>query len=182
MDQRVQDELRTSIENFKLPRYRELPDVGLYLEQVVRYVNRYMYLCNGNEITASMVSNYVKQKIIPGPKKKIYGAETVGYLIFVAFMKSILSLDEIKTMEVVRERSYDISVSYDYFCGEMENLLQVAYGLKETPDKIGGKETVEKELLRAAVMAIAQKIYLSDYLRIVSELSQKPEEEKEAEE
>ena len=27
------------IENFRLPRYNEIPNVGLYLEQVIKYIN-----------------------------------------------------------------------------------------------------------------------------------------------
>ena len=70
MKESIKEKLAEPIRNFRLPRYRELPDVGLYLEQVVRYVNRYMIL-DGNELTASMVSNYVKQKLIPGPVKNL---------------------------------------------------------------------------------------------------------------
>ena len=31
-----------AIEGFRLPRYAQIPDVGLYLEQVVRYVNTHL--------------------------------------------------------------------------------------------------------------------------------------------
>ena len=55
MKESIKEKLAEPIQSFRLPRYRELPDVGLYLEQVVRYVNRYMIL-NGNELTPSMVS------------------------------------------------------------------------------------------------------------------------------
>ena len=68
---------------FHLPRYRELPDVGLYLEQVVRLVNQ-LTAGRPGPLTASMVSNYVKQKLLPGPIRKIYGRESLAYLVFLA--------------------------------------------------------------------------------------------------
>ena len=53
-----------AIEGFRLPRYAQIPDVGLYLEQVVRYVNTHLAPLGEPELTSSMVSNYVKQGLI----------------------------------------------------------------------------------------------------------------------
>ena len=39
MNQKTRDEIALSIKDFSLPRYCELPNVGLYLEQVVKYVS-----------------------------------------------------------------------------------------------------------------------------------------------
>ena len=41
MDAPIEVELQKSLENFHIPRYHELPDFGLRLEQVTRYVSRY---------------------------------------------------------------------------------------------------------------------------------------------
>ena len=49
---------------FALPRYAELPTVGLYLDQSVQFVNGCFRTFQGVELTASMVSNYVKKGII----------------------------------------------------------------------------------------------------------------------
>ena len=59
-----------NIEGFRLPRYEQIPNVGLYLEQVVRYVNAHLAPLGESELTSSMVSNYVKQGLIPSPIKK----------------------------------------------------------------------------------------------------------------
>lgn len=70
MDENKRSHLAESVRSFHIPRLGEIPDVGLYLEQVTRYVNRSIAGCGLSPITSSMVSNYVKQKIIPGPEKK----------------------------------------------------------------------------------------------------------------
>lgn len=62
------------IEGFRLPRYAQIPDIGLYLEQVVRYVNSHLAPLGEPELTGSMVSNYVKQGLLPAPQKKLYMA------------------------------------------------------------------------------------------------------------
>ena len=53
--------MSVTINEFRMPRYQELPDMGLYLDQVVRYVNNSLEALGCQEITASMVSNYVKK-------------------------------------------------------------------------------------------------------------------------
>lgn len=166
MKESIKEKLAEPIRNFHLPRYRELPDVGLYLEQVVRYVNRYMIL-DGNELTPSMVSNYVKQKLIPGPVKKSYGAESIAYLLFLAYTKMVVPLGDIHFMIDIQKNSYGIAVAYDYFCDEFENLLQFVYGVREQPAKVGKDNTEEKELMRSALLSVAHKIFLEQYIRIL---------------
>ena len=55
---------------FALPRYNDLPSVGLYLDQTVQFVNGYFRSFCGVELTPSMVSNYVKKRgrITPSAK------------------------------------------------------------------------------------------------------------------
>lgn len=61
--------MREDISGFRLPRYEQIPDVGLYLEQTVRYVNSFLAPLGEVELTASMASNYVKHKLLPAPGK-----------------------------------------------------------------------------------------------------------------
>lgn len=166
MKESIKEKMSEPIRNFRLPRYRELPDVGLYLDQVVRYVNRYMIL-DGNELTASMVSNYVKQKLIPGPVKKSYGSDSIAYLLFLSYTKMVVPLGNIHFMIDIQKSTYGIAVAYDYFCEEFENLLQYVYGIRENPAHVGNDNTEEKELMRSALLSVAHKIFLEQYIRIL---------------
>ena len=166
MKESIKEKLAEPIQSFRLPRYRELPDVGLYLEQVARYVNRYMIL-NGNELTPSMVSNYVKQKLIPGPVKKSYGADAIAYLLFLSYTKMVVPLGDIHFMIDIQKDSYGLAVAYDYFCEEFENLLQYVYGIRANPVRVGSDDTEEKELMRSALLSVAHKIFLEQYIRIL---------------
>ena len=165
MNEENRRKLAEYVEDFHLPRYRELPDIGLHLEQVTRYVARYV----PGPLTGSMVSNYVKQKLIPGPVKKSYSQESLAYLIILSYIKTAMSLEDIRLMKKVQEDSYTISVTYDYFCDEMENLLQYVCGLRETPARVGSTDSQEKELLRTALLSITYKIYLDQYLALLRE-------------
>ena len=72
MEKEVQNRITADIAAFRLPRYAQIPEVGLYLEQVVRYINARLAPLGEPELTGSMVSNYVKQKLVPAPQKKLY--------------------------------------------------------------------------------------------------------------
>lgn len=69
MEKEMQNRITADIAAFRLPRYAQIPEVGLYLEQVVRYINARLAPLGEPELTGSMVSNYVKQKLVPAPLK-----------------------------------------------------------------------------------------------------------------
>ena len=92
-----------NIEEFRLPRYAQIPDVGLYLEQVVRYVNSHLAILGEPALTSSMVSNYVKQRLIPAPQKKLYTAQHLARLLFIAVVKPVVPLDGLRMMFGIQE-------------------------------------------------------------------------------
>ena len=80
MNSEMKRRMAASIRGLHLPRYAEIPNVGLYLEQVTKYINGYVAPLGCLELTTSMVSNYVKKGIIPKPIKKQYYAEHIWCL------------------------------------------------------------------------------------------------------
>lgn len=169
MEEAKRGQLADSVRTFHIPRLSEIPSVGLYLEQVVRYVNQSITGCGLSPITASMVSNYVKQKIIPGPEKKVYGAESIAYLIFVSCVKSVVAMDDIRALIGVQRETYDLPRAYHYFCEEFENLIRYVFGASDRLESVGGDETDEKALLRSALLSVTHKLYLDAYLRLLRE-------------
>ena len=78
MNQEIHRRVASCAAGFALPRYAELPQVGLYLDQAVQYVNGCFRAFPGVELTPSMVSNYVKKGIISHPVKKKYTREQLA--------------------------------------------------------------------------------------------------------
>ena len=152
------------IEKFRMPRYREIPDVGLYLDQTVKYVNRYLAPLGCMEITSSMVSNYVKKGYITNPVKKQYDAEQIAYLFFISVAKSVLSMDNIARLFDMQRKMYTSEVAYDFFCEEIENMLQYTFGLKAQLDEVGtpADKSETKIMLRSTIIAVTHIIYLSN--------------------
>lgn len=164
---------KEDIKKFRLPRYKEIPDVGLFLEQTVRLINHYLEPLGGVEITPSMVSNYVKNKLIAPPTKKQYHRDQVGYLIFMSVAKTVMSLEDIRNLFSLQQEHFTPEVAYDYFCDEFENILQFVFGNKDTLKEIGTHNTDERIFLRTVIITIAHKIYLDKYLQEMKKAQKK---------
>ena len=76
---------------FALPRYADLPQMGLYLDQTVQYVNSYFRTFCGVELTSSMVSNYVKKGILSHPVRKKYARDQIASLMYIAVSNGALN-------------------------------------------------------------------------------------------
>lgn len=150
-----------------MPRYDQLPDMGLYLEQTVMLINGILAPLQEDALTASMVSNYVKKGLIARPQGKRYNREQIAYLIFIALAKNVLCLEDLKRFIRVQQRSYTAQRAYDYLCEELENLLAYVFGLKDTVENVGVDSTVEKMMLRNTIIAAAHKIYLDQYFALL---------------
>lgn len=163
MDATTEEEILSSIREFSLPRYDEIPNVGLYLEQTSKYISEYLTCLGGSPLTGSMISNYVKKGLVANPVKKQYDREQIAYLFFIAVAKSVLSMEDIRLLFSLQKQTYTPKKAYDYFCVELENILKYIFGLKETLDTVGNHNTETKNLLRTAIIAIGHKVYLDKH-------------------
>lgn len=87
------------MESCRLPRWEDLPDFGLYMDQLLALVNRYLGDAPGKgdkPPTAAMVNNYVKMKVMPAPVKKKYSRTHIAHLIMICAMKSIIPISYIQ--------------------------------------------------------------------------------------
>lgn len=165
MNNEIENKIRSEIKDFHLPRYHEIPDVGLLLEQTVRLVNGYLETLGDLKLTPSMISNYVKQQIIGRPEKKQYSREQISYLVFIAIVKTVLSLEDIKKVFELQKENYSVERAYNYFCDEFENVLQYIFENKTTLNEVSTSEAPLKELLRNMIITTAYRIHLEKYLR-----------------
>lgn len=87
------------LEQYRMPTWNDLPDIDLYMDQVITYLERQLSVFTKSEdeklITPAMINNYVKNEIIPRPIQKKYTREHLAHLISILNLKNILSLMEI---------------------------------------------------------------------------------------
>lgn len=88
------DEILKRLEGCRLPEWDELPDFGLYMDQLVTYVARTFPGISGRlDLTSSMINNYVKASLIDKPTGKKYSREALAQLLMISLMKVSTPLD-----------------------------------------------------------------------------------------
>lgn len=163
MRNKMTDDISCSLRGFRLPRYHEIPDVGLYLEQTTKYINQCIQPLGFENVTSTMIRNYVKHGLITNPVKKQYTADQIAHLIALALLKQVTPLEHINDLFQLLAQGgvYSVPVAYDYFCEELENILYFRFGLKDAIDEVGVTSSLEKEMLRSAVTAVSHIVYLN---------------------
>lgn len=169
MKQETKRKIMQPIQDFRLPRYSEIPNVGLYLEQTSKYISEYLAPLGDYALTASMISNYVKRDLVANPVKKQYGRDQIAYLFFIAVAKSVLSLDALMNFIQLQKHSYPLETAYDYFCRQLEGMLKYAFEITEFIDLDDADSSDEKRLLYSCIAAVTQKIYLEKCLAAIAE-------------
>ena len=145
---------------FALPRYNDLPSVGLYLDQTVQFVNGYFRSFCGVELTPSMVSNYVKKGVVDHPIRKKYTRDQIASLMYIAVSKTVLSIENIDTLFKMQKAYCSAGAAYDTFCEELERCLPFVFGCTRALPDPDPDAADEKLLLRSTILAAANKIYL----------------------
>lgn len=89
----------SEMKTYTTPSWDALPDLDLYMDQVITYLERQMRLFAQDSeerlITPSMINNYVKNEIIPRPNRKKYSKEHLAYLLAISLLKQVLPIPDI---------------------------------------------------------------------------------------
>ena len=115
---------------FQLPAYQEIPNVGLYLEQTLKYINDTFSAFRSVELTKSMISNYVKLGYLRRPVKKQYDREQIAALLFIAVSKQVLSMDNIGKLFRMQVELGSMEESYTAFKADFDYLLDSIWNQK----------------------------------------------------
>lgn len=143
-------EMSAILRKYQLPRWEEFPDLVLYMDQLTVLLNRYLAIGDGGEektVTASMINNYVKMKIMPPPVKKKYGRAHLAYLVVICSLKDALGISAIEKMfppdldeTMLRERynSFVINQQKAYHF-VADNIDSVALPLLEEQERVSDR-------------------------------------------
>lgn len=162
---------------FHIPRWHELPDMELYMDQVISQLEKYLTTVQGvgceHFVTPSMINNYVKQQLLPAPVKKRYSRVHMAHLVVICLLKQVLSIPEVKTLlqACLSNRSEgEIPAAYDTFCTAQEHSLRDVAKMAEhetAADENAARLALEAAVLACAGKALAQKLIATEPLQLV---------------
>lgn len=82
------EEIIRSLEGLRLPEWEQLPDFGLYMDQLVTFVGRsFPGISRRLDLTPSMINNYVKAGLIEKPSGKKYSRNALAQLLMICLLK-----------------------------------------------------------------------------------------------
>lgn len=157
--------MNTEIKDFHLPRWNELPNIDLYIDQLVTLLEYYLsgYIKNDNEkeekiITKTMINNYVKQNVIKPPVNKKYNKEHVASLFVIFILKQVYSIHDIKKLISLAVETSPIEQAYNRFCSELEKAIRIVFAEKNYVKT--SRLSEEQYILRNVVQSFANKLYV----------------------
>lgn len=147
---------------YRCPRYEDFPNISLYKDQVVSFLTEAVspfYEHEQAPVTAAMINNYVKLKVISPPERKKYTREQVICLYVTFLLKQVLRMEEIRTL-LEREFSPDrLIASYSCFTQLLEGTI--ARLIQGEPLPV----SVQPSLLEAAIRSFLYRRYAVTLLR-----------------
>lgn len=166
---------RKIYESLHIPRYKELPDIELYSDQVISYLNKQLAsVLQSNEcaLTTAMINNYVKQGLIIPTNKKKYSKDHLAYLLLVCIFKQVYTIGEILEMIKIQEKNFSVQVAYDYFCTELENAIKGTFNNQIDVLDTTSTNKEERLLVRSTVLAYAHILYVRKYIEMCPKFSE----------
>lgn len=132
--------------------WENLPDIPLYMDQVVSYLSRQLISFEeGEGLTSAMINNYIKDGLLARANGKKYDQEHLAYLTAISAMKQVLSVREMRALVTMGQEGRDSKKLYDFFCRTLDEAL------RETAERLD-ENTTDHDLPKL-VLALAMRSY-----------------------
>ncbi len=86
--------------DFILP--EDIPELDLYMEQLTTYMDQHLSNNSRDEnertLTKTMINNYTKNGLLPPPEKKKYSPKQLILLIYIYYLKNVVSITDIRRL------------------------------------------------------------------------------------
>lgn len=178
-----------SFSSFRMPRWQDLPEIDLYMDQVISVTDKYLSVLSPSEdpmLTPSMINNYVKNGILPPPVKKKYSREHLAKLIVICILKPVL---EISVIADVMERSEklfgtekmldDFSAMFEARLGTLAHDISAAFKHESKTEELLCATVIENAVSSGTEKIIANFAYSACRKETPEEAAQEKQEKQE---
>lgn len=139
--------------------WEDIPDIDLYMDQVLSYMTRqHVGLELDENLTSAMVNNYMKKDLLPRAKGKKYDRQHIAYLTAICLLKQVLSVSdagELLKLHIKEREEEQVRRFYEKY---METMDQEFCGISAAIDEEADREQLADLALRLAVSSYGQKL------------------------
>lgn len=115
-----------AIQRFAPVPWDRIPDLGLYMDQVVTFIGQTCQPLYGEDvrsfISPAMINNYVKARLIPRPVGKKYGREQMALILMIVVLKQVCTMEDIRLLLTLRD-GQSVESLYTAFCRRFSQVL-----------------------------------------------------------
>ena len=153
-----------------------LPDIDLYMDQVVAYLARQTAGGNEPSMTSAMINNYVKDGLMPRACGKRYHREHLVYLTAIGLLKNVLTVKDMKLLLEQEIREGEEPAFYEQFLSQLDGAYcTVNERIPDTLEESGLAEAA----LSLALASCAAKAACEQLLAVMRERNPEEDQKKE---
>ena len=139
--------LRKLVENLQATNYigpNDIPNIDLYMDQVTKFLDEHLEQSKRYDsdklLTKTMINNYTKNNLLPSPVKKKYSKDHMYLLVFIYYLKSFLSINDVQHI---------VGPMKDMFFGDdakmdLEEVYKGIFDMETVVSQDLGKDVVKK--------------------------------------
>lgn len=163
------EEIKKILETARPNDWQDIPDIDLYMDQVLSYMKRqHIGLEVDETLTAAMVNNYIKKGLLPRAKGKRYGREHIGYLTAICLLKQVISVTETGTLLQQETKEKTVEEFYSSYTGILDReFASVSKALEE--EENCDEEHLADLALKLAISSYGQKLACQHIIKQLEE-------------
>ena len=160
------------LNNYKLPAWKELPDIGLYMDQVIALLGQYLDFIpiedsKDKPVTPTTINNYVLLKVMPAPEKRKYYRVHIAFLIMIFTLKQGISINGLQQLLPSTADEEEIK---NFYTSYVERLQEVG-NFYTAQTRAAVQDILDPQVTDEGVVenVIIQSILQSGFSRIMAE-------------
>ena len=143
------------LDSFQYIRDDDIPAIDLYMDQVTTFMDAHLSGLRRREedkvLTKTMINNYAKNNLLPSPVNKKYSKNHMLQLIFIYYLKSFLSINDIEaTLGPIAEDFWSSDSSPSFAEIYRTVFSQSEAGMKEIKKDLNDKFTLSRSMFADA--------------------------------
>ncbi|HAN21324.1 MAG: hypothetical protein A2Y15_07220 [Clostridiales bacterium GWF2_36_10] len=169
-------ELKEKLRTTRPVGWEQFPDIELYKDQVLSYMQRQALPSEGEEaLTGAMINNYIKAGVLPRPNGKKYGKEHLAFLTAICALKPVMSVNNMEYLLGKQGGDVDAKSFYELLNEYIDKaMIDTANNLDNNLEE----NDLPEYILSIALQAAGLRIICESLLHIMRQSDNEKEKEK----